>query len=117
MEKKGRKPAAELAVVTTLDARRPPPPAELNEGEATEWRAIVSRMPQDWFTREHAMLIAYCRHVCRGRFIAQQIAAFETEWLSVEGGLQRLDKLHAMAERETKLVMALARSMRLTHQS
>jgi DNA polymerase III delta subunit len=52
-----------------------------------------------------------------GRFIAQQIAAFETEWLAVEGGLQRLDKLHAMAERETKLMMALARSMRLTHQS
>jgi hypothetical protein len=43
-----------------------------------------------------------------GRFIAQQIAAFETEWLAVEGGLQRLDKLHAMAERETKLMMALS---------
>ena len=75
-------------------------------------------MPQDWFTREHyPSLIAYCRHVCRGRWIAQQIASFVPEWLSHGGGLQRLDKLHAMAERETKLMMALARSMRLTHQS
>jgi hypothetical protein len=115
MDKLNRK---KPALVADLDTRRPPPPEELNEAQASEWRAVVARFPQDYFRREHyALLIAYCQHVCRSRWVAQQIEAFEPEWLGHEGGLQRLDKLHQMAERESKLIMALARSMRLTHQA
>jgi hypothetical protein len=68
MGKRGRKSSAELSVVTPLKTRRPPPPEDLTEEQASEWRAVVSRMPPDWFTREHFALLAdYCRHVCRAR--------------------------------------------------
>jgi hypothetical protein len=117
--KRGRKSAAELAVVVTpLQAMRPPPPAELTEEQAEEWRSIVSRMPADWFCREHyAMLCTYCRDVVRERMLSHQIDAFKPEWVRASGGAEKLDKLLAMAERETRAVLALARSMRLTHQS
>lgn len=119
MKQRGRKSAAALAVVVTpLQAMRPPPPAELTEEQGEEWRSVVSRMPADWFTREHfAMLSSYCRHVCRERSLSKLIDEFQMEWCRKAGGSERLDKLLAMAERETRSVLALARSMRLTHQS
>ena len=79
---------------------------------------MVARMPADWFTREHyALLSSYCRHVCRERALSQLIDEFKMDWCKKHGGSERLDKLLSMAERETRTIMALARSMRLTHQS
>jgi hypothetical protein len=50
--------------VSVLGNERPAPPDELTEEEAEEWRAIASRMPHDWFTREnHPLLCEYCRHI------------------------------------------------------
>jgi hypothetical protein len=83
---------AELSVVS-FGVRRPSPPDELTEEQAKEWRSIVERMPSDWFKREQfALLVAYCRHVCRARFLAKQIEAFKPEWLKAETGPARLDK-------------------------
>ena len=43
---------------------RPEPPKRLNAEEADEWRAIVARMPEDWFHRETwPVLEALCCHV------------------------------------------------------
>jgi hypothetical protein len=57
--KRGRKSAAELSVIVSpLNARRSPPPSELTDEQAEEWRAIVGRMPPGWFTREHFALLA-----------------------------------------------------------
>jgi hypothetical protein len=75
-------------------------------------------MPGDWLTRAaYPILIAFCRHTCRARLLEMQIAKFEPEWTSVEGGLERLDKMLAMAERETRAIAACARAMRLTPQA
>jgi hypothetical protein len=64
----GRKSAASLAVVNVLGNERPAPPDDLTEEEAEEWRAIVSRMPHDWFTRENRPLLAeHCRHIVSGQ--------------------------------------------------
>jgi hypothetical protein len=63
------------------------------------------------------VLTSYCRHAARASLLAEQINAFMPEWLKEDGGLERFDKLLAMAERETRAVTACARSMRLTHQS
>jgi hypothetical protein len=30
---------------------RPEPPADLTEDQADEWRAVVDRLPADWFPR------------------------------------------------------------------
>jgi hypothetical protein len=46
-----------------------------------------------------------------------QIAKFEPEWTSVDGGLERLDKMLSMAERETRAITACARALRLTPQA
>jgi hypothetical protein len=42
---------------------------------------------------------------------------FETEWINVDGGLDRFDKLLAMAERESRAALACVRALRLTPQA
>lgn len=63
------------------------------------------------------MLAAYCRHACRSRWLAGQIDAYADKLVSKQGGVQILDKMLAMAERESRVVLAHARSLRLTNQS
>jgi hypothetical protein len=63
------------------------------------------------------VLTAYCRHTVRAELLAEQVRAFRVEWLAEDGGLQRLDRLLAAADRETKAITACARALRLTPQS
>ena len=75
-------------------------------------------MPADWFGRESVpVLTAYCRHVCRARWLAGHIDTYADKLVSEPGGVQTLDKMFAMAERELRAVLAHARSLRLTQQS
>jgi hypothetical protein len=46
-----------------------------------------------------------------------QIARFDTDWVGIDGGLERLDRLRAIAERETRAITACARALRLTPQA
>ena len=46
-----------------------------------------------------------------------QIARLEPEWTRLESGLERLDRLLAVAERETRAITACARALRLTPQA
>lgn len=123
MAKRGRLSRAELAIsdvpVVDVSRRMPaPPPAELTDAQAQVWRDAVSSMPGDWLTRgAYEILIEYCRHVCRARLIEAEVAHFDREWVAADGGLERLNQLLAMAERETKALTACARALRLTPQS
>jgi hypothetical protein len=118
MAARGRKSAASLAVVASLPEHRPAPPDDLTEEQAEEWRAIASRMPADWFTREtHPMLAQYCRHVSKARVLGKQIDAFDPAWLTEADGLAMYDRLTHMADRESKAIAMLGTKMRLTHQS
>jgi hypothetical protein len=93
-------------------------PAELTDAQADVWRRVVGSMPGNFMTKAaHPILIEYCRHVCRARLLEQQIAGFEMEWAKAEGGLERLDRLFSMADRETRTITACARALRLTPQS
>ena len=75
-------------------------------------------MPADWFGRESfPVLASYCRHVCRARWLAAQIDAYADKLVRKDGGVQTLDKLFGMAERESRAVLTHARSLRLTQQS
>ena len=49
--------------------------------------------------------------------LVQQVDAFKPAWLKDEAGAARLDKFLQMAERETRVMGALARARRLTHQN
>ena len=123
MAKRGRKSAADLALidmpVVDVSRRMPPsPPSELTEAQAQVWRDAVSCMPGDWLKRgAHGILIEYCRHVCRSRLLEAQIAHFQEEWTGRDDGFERLDKLLAAADRETKSALACARALRLTPQA
>ena len=118
MAQSGRESAASLAVVRQLPTGRPPPPAELTEGQATEWRAVVGAMPVDWFKRKsHATLANYCRHVCRSQWLAGQADVYGDKILKGEGGVATLDRLLGMIEREDRASLAHARSLRITHQA
>jgi hypothetical protein len=121
MGTRGRKSSAELATkppLAILSERRPSPPADLTEAEGAVWSDTAGCMPAGWISKaQMPLLTAYCRHVVRASFLAEQIAKFKPEWLKEPGGLERLDKFLQMADRETKALNACARSLRLTHQS
>jgi hypothetical protein len=121
MAQRGRKSAAQLSTVV-IDVDRQPapisPPAELTDAQAAVWRDVVGSAPASLFRRAvFPILIAYCRHACRVRLLEMQVALFQPEWTKVEGGLERLDKLLALCERETRAMIACARTLRLTPQA
>lgn len=119
--KRGRVSGAALAIrdLADADVQRPTePPAELSDAQAAVWRDAAASMPKEWLTRgARPLLVAYCRHVCRARLLEAQIARFEVEWTRLDGGLERLDKLLAMAEREDRAMLATARGLRITPSS
>ena len=116
--KRGRKSAAEMAVVVRPLAARPPkPPAELSEEERATWKAITATKPGDWFPPEtHGPLAQYCRHMVNARRVAEMIALFMAD-KKPDGWIETYDRLLKMQERESRALLALARSMRLTQQS
>ena len=119
MTKRGRRSAQDLSVVVDISRRPPPPPpSDLSEAEAAIWRDAAGSMSSDWMTKAaHPVLSAYCRHACRAVTLQDQINAFDPKWTKRPGGLERLAKLLAMAERETRAMTATARALRLTPQA
>ena len=121
--KRGRQSRAEyeltdVVVVDVADPMPPPPPPELSDAQSAVWRDAVASMPGAWLQRgAHAILIEYTRHVCRARLLEQEIAHFEQAWIAAPGGLERLDRLLAAGDRETKAAIACARALRLTPQA
>ena len=100
MDQRGKK-SAESMVVIEPEYIRPDPPGELTSEQASEWRAIVGRMPADWFTREtHGLLIQYLNH-----------------WSDEDIKDREYLVLLKARDTESRAMMALARSLRLTNQS
>jgi len=110
----------ELSTVVIDAGRQMPalPPAELTDAQAVVWRDVIGSLPGGWLTQAaHPILVAFCRHVCRARMLERQIARLEPEWTRLDSGLERLDRLLAVAERETRAITACARALRLTPQA
>ena len=118
MGARGPKSAAALAMIGPggiATIRRPDPPRKLTDEQSEEWRAVVNRLPADWFPREtHGLLAHYCRHVVAARRVAQLI---EVEEQSDKFSLERYDSLLRMQEREGRALSSLATRMRLTQQA
>jgi hypothetical protein len=117
MAKRGRKSVGDL-VETPLSlgaVPRPDAPYDLSDEEATEWWAVVSRLPAEWFPREtHGLLTNFCRHVISARRISQLIQAAE-KGESLD--LDQYGHLLKLRERETRAASSLATRMRMTQQS
>ncbi len=108
MGTRGRKSAAELGVVHGI-RERPEPPDELTPEQAEEWRAVVARMPVDWFGRElHPLLAAYCRHTCNARHIAGLIEDARVVDAADRKAVMRYNRLLGMQERQSNALMGLA---------
>jgi hypothetical protein len=119
MAKRGRTSLAELTSRPLADViasvPRPDAPYDLTDEQAEEWRAVVDRLPADWFPRETwAMLAQYCRHVVSARRVGQLI---ESELQQKNLDLPQYDKLLAMQEREGRALSSLGTRMRLTQQA
>ena len=100
------------------ELQRPEPPADLNREQREEWRAIVNRLPADWFQREtHAMLAAYCRHASEAKRIASIIAAHVKDPGITEAWLKCYDRLLKLQEREGRAMSSIATRLRFTNQS
>jgi hypothetical protein len=118
--KRGRPSASDRSLVVHFGRPPPPePPAELTEAQAAIWRSTVTSLPGDWIERGGlSILVEFTRRVVRSQQLEQQIREFDPEWINNHaGGLERFDRLLAMADRETKAVISCARALRLTPQS
>lgn len=122
MAKRGRVSAAALAVVPLAQGQvhtipRPDAPYGLTDREAAVWRAIVDRMPADWFPREtQGLLTQFCRHECTAERIGQLI--HQAESCGGDGlDIDLYDRLLRMQARESAALKALAASMRISQQA
>ncbi len=81
----------------------------LTPEQAEEWRAVVARMPVDWFGRElHPLLAAYCRHTCNARHIAGLIEDARVVDAADRKAVMRFNRLLGMQERQSNALMGLA---------
>jgi len=120
MSKRGRKSGAELTTAADFQAAqdRPPPPEGMTALERLVWNRVSGAMPAGWFRREHLdMLKSYCQHAARSDLFNRMASAFEAGDVGEKIELADLDRISKMAERESRAALALARSMRITHQA
>src|SRR4051812_13770925 len=118
MAQRGRKSAESLSAITIIPGQRPPPPPELTKEQAAHWKAMVARMPADWFDAAAQILLTeMCRHTAICFVVAQQIDAFPLDQIATEEGTDRYDKLGRMLDRHSKCIAMLATKLRLAPQS
>jgi len=115
---RGRKGSPALSVILPHDVRpahRAKPPSDLTEDQAAEWRAVVDRMPADWFPREtHGVLGQYCRHIVEARRISRLIRQMTAK---KRFDLDQYEQLLRMHDKEGRSASMLATRMRITQQS
>ena len=117
MAQRGRRSSASLTLptVNVEVVRRPDAPYDLTDEQTDEWRAIVSRMPADWFPREtHPVLAQLCRHIVNARRVSQLIDA---ELKAEQLNLKMFDDLSRMQARESGAIASLSTKLRLTQQA
>ena len=114
--KRGRKTIADVLVLLPGSRQMPPaPPATLTPEQQKVWADALGSLPGDWLLPAAFPLMAdYTRHVCRAQSLEVEISAFKSEWLLADGGVDRLNKLLLMAEREGRAALTAARQLRLT---
>lgn len=118
MAARGKRSVASMQVAHVGVDLRLAPPAGMTAAQKAAWVTVTNARPADWFGPENAaLLVQYCRHKVQADILAYQLEHFDPNWLADDEGLKRYDKLSGMAERETRTINALLRSMRLTQQS
>ena len=118
MKQRGRKSQAALSVVKEATVQRPEPPAALLPPEKELWNAITGSRAPDFFDQATIPLLTeYCRLKTQVEMLAEQLNAFEPEWLEDDDGLRRYKTITDVRDKAEGRMIALARSMRLTQQA
>jgi hypothetical protein len=91
MKQRGRRSTEALSKVVPLPGivpgTRPEPPPELTAEQAETWRAIVGRMPSDWFQPETwPLLCQLCRHTSISRLIGAALAEIDPKAVKDDKG-------------------------------
>lgn len=117
MLQRGRKSQASLSVVPAGIPKRPDPPKDLGKEEQIEWKAIVNRMPVDWFREEQFPLLSQlCRHIVLGRDVSDRVKAFLRPKMDT-AQIRDYSRLLNMMTKQTKTIATLSTKLRLTNQS
>lgn len=117
-----RKSAAELStpsIPCSKPTARSPAPTRLRDlpGAVALWDEITGAYPADYFRGgQGALLEDLVRSVVAQRTISAQIARASKN-LEARGGINRLDALLKMEERQVRLAAMLATKLRITNQS
>lgn len=117
MQQRGRKSATRLVQTTATvePIPRAAPPADLSDYEAALWASVVATKPADWFQADTLPLLrSYCKHAATATLLDQELEKFDPKWLADDEGLKRFKSLTDMRDRESRALIALGRSMRLT---
>lgn len=118
VKQRGKKSAAGLAVVDSRRGSRPGPPAELSNFQAARWQQIVGCKPADWFSPDVLpLLTTLVRRMETVYMLDDAIDSFPVADLRDKDGVARLEAITKIRDRETRQLLALARSLRLTLQS
>lgn len=117
MRQRGRKSRFTHAAPTAAPARPVAAPEGFPEDAAAIWRRVVVALPGGWFGPEHRdMLSAYCLHAAAANRFQLELAGMDAD-TSCPDSIMAANRLSGMAERESRAALAMARSMRITHQA
>jgi hypothetical protein len=117
LKQRGKPSQAALQTLVIFPGKPPPlePDPGLTEAQAEIWRRTLAALPNGWLEPSAVpVLVELCRRVCRAEILEERIRGFDPEWIRADGGIERLDKLLAMADREGRAVVACCRNLRLT---
>src|SRR5262245_16348801 len=110
IETRGRKPTAQLSIVTPLvpGQGRPQPPKGMAADERVVWECIVGAMPEHWFSTSFHLLRCLCAHVANVQVIAQELARARAA-----NDLKALRSLTVIYNRETRAILEHSKALRL----
>lgn len=115
---RGRESAAALSVVSELKDARQPPPDDLSSAEQDLWRRIMRTKPPKWWDEGSLPLLReYCQLDTRLKLLQVEIGQIDAAALQEEDGLERLNKLTRIKDRDLARAIQLAMKMRLTQQA
>lgn len=119
MQQRGRKSVAALCVVAGSIDGRPSPPSDLTRGQRDIWERTVANEAADVFRTAalQQLLKEYCRHVETAARLSKVIDAQTDAECLDPIGVEHLDRLLKMRDRETKALADKATKLRLTNQS
>jgi hypothetical protein len=115
-----KKSSASLAVVPSkppVDVRLSHPES-LTDRQKELWEGIILSKPASWFDHSNsALLVGYVKSIASHETLAMRSDAIEATLDRGDADLKTLNRLHAMIDRQARLIQTFATKLRLTQQS